>query len=540
MATDLCFYGLNVNDQTAYERVCVSSGITSYVPVDAGKNVDFWAAFSIGVDMDMVWVLICGILVFFMQTGFSLLEAGAVKSVNVQNILFKNTMDACIGAVVFYMVGYCVAYGNGDDPDANGFIGVGDILIESGDYNSWFFQWAFAATAATIVSGAVAERCSIEAYFIYTIAISAWIYPVVVHWVWSNVGWISAFNESPAIYAGSMDFAGSAVVHMVGGFCGLMGAYWLGPRFRRFDKTDKATSSQYYLELMHQFEFGHNVPYQVLGTLILWFGWYGFNAGSTLAANGAMELASKVAVTTTLAAASGGLTTCMLARIFQKKWHIPRLCNGILAALVSITASCAVVHTGSAIVIGIVGGIVYYAASNLLEFLKIDDPLDAWAVHGCGGAWGVLSAGIFGTDENVLFGGYSIEHSHGERFICSLVLVLCVALWTTANSWLLFSALYKLGILRIPERVERTGIDMHEHGGSAINMRRSYPAKHSLNQSLLNGNDPAAQLAQEMPAQEMEIISAVLGAERVKSVSDADEVPPKNENPQMKATESTT
>merc|ERR1712032_540446 len=148
---------------------------------------------------------LCGVLVFLMQLGFSLLEAGAVKQVNVMNILFKNMMDACIGALVFYMVGYCVAYGNGDDPDANGFIGVGDILIESGDYNSWFFQWAFAATAATIVSGAVAERCSIEAYFIYTVVISAWIYPIIVHWVWSESGWISPFNPTPAIYGGVID-----------------------------------------------------------------------------------------------------------------------------------------------------------------------------------------------------------------------------------------------------------------------------------------------------------------------------------------------
>eukprot|EP00486_Rosalina_sp_Unknown_P015516 CAMPEP_0201594518 /NCGR_PEP_ID=MMETSP0190_2-20130828/191812_1 /ASSEMBLY_ACC=CAM_ASM_000263 /TAXON_ID=37353 /ORGANISM="Rosalina sp." /LENGTH=588 /DNA_ID=CAMNT_0048054161 /DNA_START=104 /DNA_END=1870 /DNA_ORIENTATION=- len=487
--TMLCFYGLNITDPTVYDLICIDRseldtvGVIDYYETDEETNEDYWGSFGIGYDMDQLWVLICGALVFFMQTGFTLLEAGTVKSGNVQNILFKNMMDACIGSIIFYMVGYCVAYGYDDSPDANGFIGVEDILIESKDYNSWFFQWAFAATAATIVSGAVAERCSIEAYFLYTIAISAWIYPVVVHWVWSNTGWISPFNTDPDVYAGAIDFAGSAVVHMVGGFCGLCGAIWLGPRFRRFDRSSTAASSSKYLEaLIHQFEFGHNVPFQVLGTLILWFGWYGFNAGSTLAANGAMDLASKVAVTTTLAAAAGGLTCCVMARIFQHKWHIPRVCNGILAALVSITASCAVVSPGVAIVVGFIGALVYYGASNLMEKLEIDDPLDAFAVHGCGGMWGVLSAGLFGTDENVRFAGYSEalwrDTSHGERFATNLCLVVVVALWTIVNAGVLFATLRYLGILRISEEMERSGIDVHEHGGSAVNMSKSYIARH--------------------------------------------------------------
>ncbi len=375
----------------------------------------------------------------------------------------------------------------------NGFMGVEDILIESGTYNSWFFQWTFAATAATIVSGAVAERCTLESYIIYTTAMCTWIYPVVVHWVWSDKGWISAFNEDPgpAVYAGAIDFAGSCVVHQVGGFAALMGAYFIGPRFRRFDESSAALQSKYHSELLHQFEFGHNVPFQVLGTFILWFGWFGFNAGSTLAANGAMELASKVAVNTTLSAATGGATCAIIAKLIQKTWHIPRVLNGILAALVSITASCAVVSPGFSIIIGFIGGIVYYLASNLMEYLHIDDPLDAFAVHGCGGIWGVLSVGVFGLDKYVKFAGYSEQlYSHttqGERFLTQLCLVVVVAVWVIVNAGLLFAVLKYLKILRIDEAMERSGVDKKEHGGAAQYIGKTYATNKKGNVNIDGG-----------------------------------------------------
>eukprot|EP01084_Bolivina_argentea_P127072 224806_1 len=199
-----------------------------------------------------------------------------------------------------FLFGYCLAYG--DDETSNGFLGTGNVVLLSKDYNAFFFQWAFAATAATIVSGSVAERCKLPAYFIYTLSLTLWVYPIVVHWMWSSTGWLSPFNPNiSAIDGGVIDFAGSGVVHMVGGFSGLCGAFFLGPRYLRFDSSGHKTKT-----LERQFKFGHNVPFQVLGTFILWFGWYGFNPGSTLAANGAMELASKVAVNTTFAAAMGG------------------------------------------------------------------------------------------------------------------------------------------------------------------------------------------------------------------------------------------
>ena len=309
--------------------------------------------YALAADMDKLWVLLSGFLVFFMQGGFTMLEAGMVKSTNVQNILFKNIMDVCLGAISFFLLGFCFAYG--DDADSNGFIGINDFALSSKNYNGFFFQWAFAATAATIVSGSVAERCRLDAYFVYTLALTTWVYPVVVHWIWSNSGWLNGFVvENALIEGGVIDFAGSGVVHMVGGWSGLWGAYFLGPRRLRFDPKNSKV-------LQRQFKLGHSVPMQALGTVILWFGWYGFNCGSTLAASGVMELASKVAVNTTLAATSGGMAMACIEQRFTGLWCVPAILNGILAGLVSVTAPCAVIKPPMAILIGGIGGIVLYS-----------------------------------------------------------------------------------------------------------------------------------------------------------------------------------
>merc|ERR1719204_1201986 len=270
-----------------------------------------------------------------MQLGFANLEAGSVSRRNVQNILFKNIMDACLGSVVWFCLGYGIAWGNGNFIGTNQFCTVG-----YGHTTDWFFQWAFCVTASTIVSGAVAERMKLEAYFIYTFIITAFIYPVVVHWIWHGEGWASAGNEK----AGNpiVDFAGSGVVHMVGGWSGLMGAYFVGPRPERFDEFSLKSYTT------------HSIPLQAFGTFVLWFGWYGFNCGSTVAVLGVMDTASLVAVTTTLAAASGGLTASCLGKLLSGKWNIGLACNGVLAGLVSITAPCAVILPEFSIVIGFI------------------------------------------------------------------------------------------------------------------------------------------------------------------------------------------
>jgi len=484
--THLCFYGLNVDDPTNYDLVCVerqymsSSGVLSYHSVEQTGNEGYWSAFGIADDMNQVWLLVAASLVFFMQTGFTFLEAGAVKAGNVQNILFKNMMDAAICAVTWWLVGYAVAYGDPLSADANGFIGVENILITDQQWARWFFGMAFACTASTIVSGAVAERFRLEPYFIYTIAVSTWIYPVCVHWIWSETGWLSPFNPEPAVYAGAIDFAGSSVIHMVGGITGLCGAWIVGPRLRRFDTSKAATSSKYYEELQYQFEFGHNVPFQVFGLLILWFGFYGFNPGSTLMAQGSMNLASKVAVNTTLSAASGGVVSAAIAKIQTGKWHIPKLVNGILAALASITASCGVVSSGWAIFIGVIGSALYYGASWLVDYVEVDDVLDAFAVHGVGGSWGVLSAAFFSTSESLKEANYPAalyqDTTTGERIATNLVLLLVIIVWTVFWSLLLFGSMKWCGILRVTEEMERSGIDIFEHGGSAVNIKKPYNA----------------------------------------------------------------
>jgi Amt family ammonium transporter len=482
--SETCVYGLNANNALNFDKICFNSSDLT-VSYDASVSSDFFSQFANGQDIDYLWVLIAGALVFFMQCGFTLLEAGAIKSSNVQNILFKNTMDACIGSLVWFLFGYCVAYGDSDSKDANPFIGVENIVLENEDWNGFFFQWAFAATAATIVSGSVAERCSLTAYFTYTVFITVWVYPCVVHWMWDSHGWLSPFSNNPKVFNGVIDFAGSGVVHMVGGFSGLAGAYMCGPRFRRFDDSDEAKSSKYFDELKHQFKFGHNVPFQVFGTFILWTGWYGFNCGSTLAANGVMHLASRVAVTTTLAAASGGIVCAFLAKMHtrmqdEKKegyWSIPAVCNGILAGLVSITAGCATIQTGWAIFVGSFGALLYYSSSNMLEKLRIDDPLDAFSVHGACGTWGVLAAALFAIDKDYIdyaYGSTIADTPYGERLLAAIVAVLVIAGWTLVNSGMMFGILKKIGILTVDEHVQRSGLDEHEHGGKAVSFGKVY------------------------------------------------------------------
>ncbi len=399
-------------------------------------------------NVDSLWISMSTYLVFLMQAGFAFLEAGSVRERSVQNILIKNVLDICACTIVWWLVGYGFAYGNTEDK----FIGtskfVGDSFSGSHDYRDWMFQWAFAGTAATIVSGCLAERTQIIAYLAYSVFITAFIYPIVVHWTWGG-GWLSE--------RGYLDFAGSGIVHLVGGVAGLAGCQIVGARLDRFQDGK-------------QDEFKpHNVPMVVLGTLVLWFGWYGFNCGSTLSATGDNEkLIGKIGLNTTLSAAAGGLTCFILHAIKHRgtkdRYNIAPLTNGILAGLVSITAGCNGVEPYGAFIIGVIGGLVYYSCSNIMLNLKLDDPLDAFAVHGGCGAWGTLAVGFFDLNKGVFYGDDGTQL--GEQCIA----IISIMVWTYVWTFLLFKVLHYFNLLRISLEEEKEGIDQVEHGGRAYHI----------------------------------------------------------------------
>lgn len=397
-------------------------------------------------------------------------------------------MDACTAGLVFYIIGYAFALGDG-----NGFIGWKGFAMQGGfvkdfdvpasgapyngaAYAMWVFQFAFCATASTIVSGAVAERTNLVAYFAYTFALTAFVYPVVVHWGWSSTGWASAFNSDPEkllFDVGVIDFAGSTVVHMVGGAAALIGAICLGPRQGRFGDNKKALHKQ-------------NTVFQVLGTMLLWFGWYGFNSGSTLGiSNGLADVAGKTAATTTIAAAASGLLVILVERFVEGHFDPAVCCNGILAGLVSITAGCSVMEPELAFITGLIGGLIYFAASRFLIWMEIDDVVDASPVHLFCGIWGTIAAGLFANPDNYnaaygvvtscgLFYTAGCKGTGGKQLAANLVFILAVIGWVTITIGPLFLLLRVFGLLRVDAQHEKLGLDKVEHGGEAYenNMRR--------------------------------------------------------------------
>jgi len=444
-------------------------------------------------DVDSFYLLVVGCLVFFMQAGFGMLEAGTVRAKNTKNILLKNMLDACIGAMIWWSFGYGIAYSGGD----NGFIGTAGIEGAGGSFFAkgwygtsedvtgytfagWWFQYGFAAAAATIVSGAVAERCALPAYLIYTCVITGFIYPVVVHWVWATGGFVSAFTPKGDTYpvcGGVVDFAGSGVVHMTGGLAAFCGASVLGPRTGRYGEDGKPVPMP-----------GHSTTLSVLGTFILWLGWYGFNPGSTLAITGYGMTMSRVAVCTTVAAAMGGITTLLIDKMIGSKvWDVSAVCNGVLGGLVSITAGCATISTWYSAVVGMLGGFVYFGASKLLSTkLKVDDPLDAFAVHGACGFWGVIATALFASPvyTDGIFGGrgygsvnedgvydadgYSSAFFGGGKMLGSACVALFATIaWVCTLSLPMFFVMKKIGIFRVSAEIEEAGMDTSKHGGSA-------------------------------------------------------------------------
>ena len=437
--------------------------------------------------MDTLWIVTCAILVFFMQLGFSLVEAGTVKFKNVQNILYKNVLDMCIGAICWYVFGYSVAYGDTNSKYTNSFMGIENMFLENKDYKDWFFQWSFSITAGTIISGGVAERVTLEGYFLFTIIMNIWIYPITAHWVWSSNGFLSATNmDNKFLFGGIIDLAGCSAVHIVGGFSGLIGSILLGPRIQRFskiknNKKNKGNDKQLQKieKLQHEYTFGNDVSYQVIGMLILWFGWYGFNAGSLLKSNGYMVIGSRIIVNTTLSGCTGGITTAILSKLYTKYcdeykhgyFSLTYTLNGVLSGLVSITGSCHIVSIWSSIIIGFIGGTVYMGVSILIEYCKIDDPLDVFAIHGAGGLWGLLGI-LFGNRKYIEeFGGYNrsvINSNIFERFIGQFFGAIIIIIWTVVNAYAMFKLLMYCNIFRLTSEAEKKGLDKSYHGGPAL------------------------------------------------------------------------
>ena len=344
---------------------------------------------SNAVAIDTIWTLIATFLVFFMQAGFAMVETGFTRAKNASNIILKNLMDFAVGSPIFFLFGFALMFG----ADAGGLVGTsGFALTDTFEHLGLsipllafvMFQTVFAATAATIVSGAMAERTRFLSYIIYSIVISAVIYPVVGHWVWGG-GWLSKL--------GMIDFAGSTVVHSVGGWASLIGAYLLGPRRDKYTPDGKVNT-------IH----GHSITLAALGVFILWFGWFGFNPGSTL--SGTSPDIALIAMTTNLAASAGAIMAMLYTWVRNSKPDVGMTLNGALAGLVAITAGCAAVSPVSAIIIGLGSGILVILASDFFEkVVKIDDPVGAISVHGVCGAYGTAMVGIFAEKGGLLYGG---------------------------------------------------------------------------------------------------------------------------------------
>jgi Amt family ammonium transporter len=406
---------------------------------------------EIGFDISInnVWLLITAFLVMFMQPGFAMVEAGFTRAKNTSNILMKNLMDFSIGSLTFWFIGYSIMYGGSL---LGGLIGnpLDKIFFKSGGFGDYadmsdlLFQTVFAATAATIVSGAMAERTKFNAYIIFSIAVTLVIYPISGHWKWGG-GWLDQI--------GFQDFAGSTIVHSVGGWLGLVGAAILGPRIGKYaNGKPKAIP-------------GHNLAYGALGVFILWFGWFGFNPGSELAATGGSTIAiGHIAVTTNLAAAAGAITAMFVSWMKYKRPVFSLSLNGALAGLVAITAGCNAVSPAGAVAIGAIAGVVLiYSVILFDQFLKIDDPVGAISVHGVCGALGTLLVGVFSLDGGLFYTG-------SFRLLgIQAVGVIAVAAWALGTGFILFKTLKATNGLRVSRRIEEEGLDVYEHGESAYN-----------------------------------------------------------------------
>lgn len=396
-------------------------------------------------DMGMLWMLLSGILVFFMQAGFTLVESGMTRAKNAVNIAMKNLLDICVGSLTFWFVGYSLMYGD----TTNGWFFWGGFM--QGEGADLFFQTMFAATAATIVSGAIAGRTKYTTYAIFSVIMTAIIYPIAGGWQWQGSGWLTEL--------GFIDFAGSSIVHSVGGWAALVAAFMVGPRIGKYVNGKVMPIP------------GHNQILATLGVFILWLGWFGFNGGSQLAWGGDDATgASTVVLITNLAAAAGALGALFTTWIWYGKPNLGQTLNGALAGLVSITAGCGNMTAGGAVLAGLVGGILVVFSIEFIEKkLKIDDAIGAASVHGVAGAWGTLVIGLWGVDGDTAIGLFN--GGGATQLGAQATGVLAYAVWSIVLSAIVFGILKATLGLRVTEEEEIKGLDISEHGSLA------YPGK---------------------------------------------------------------
>ena len=403
------------------------------------------------VSLDIVWILFATVLVFLMQAGFSLLEAGATRAKNSINIIMKNVMDMSLGSLAFWIVGFGLMFGT----NSSGWIGTDNFLLskidpasETGynDYAFFIFQTVFAATAATIISGAVAERTKFAAYLIYAVAVTAFIYPIFGSWVWGG-GWLNDVGP------GFIDFAGSTVVHSVGGWAALGGAIVVGPRIGKYAADKSSVRIP-----------GHSVVLMALGVFVLWFGWFGFNAGSTVSGNdGSIAV---IFITTNLAAAAGAVGAMFISYIIWNRFDVFMTLNGVIAGLVAITAGCANMGPGMAMLTGLIGGFVVVGSAVFLEnILKVDDPVGAIAAHGFTGAWGTIAVGLFaqkefGGTDGLFFGGGA------DLLMAQITGVAAAFIFVFTTSFIVFKVIDLTIGMRVTEEEETIGLDVSEHSAS--------------------------------------------------------------------------
>ena len=400
--------------------------------------------------VDTVWVLVAAFLVFFMQAGFGMVEAGFIRAKNACNILTKNFLDYCVASVMFFLVGYALMFGSG-----NGFIGLSGFGLSGAANPSavplwafWLFQAAFCGAAATIVAGGMASRMKFHAYLMYTVVVSAVVYPIIGHWIWGG-GWLAEL--------GFADFAGSTVVHATGGWIACVGTIILGPRIGKF-VAGKAKAIP-----------GHSIPVAALGVFLLWFGWFGFNPGSTLGVStpALADLAGRVAMNTNLAACAGAIAAMVTVWLLFGKPDLSMTMNGALAGLVAITAPCAFVSPAAALAIGAVGGVIVVLGVALLDRVGVDDPVGAVPVHGMNGIWGTLAVGLWGQGAlGVAHDGLFLGGGAGQLGVQALG-ALAVSLFAVASMGAVFYAVKKSVGLRVSRDEELRGLDIGEHGMEA-------------------------------------------------------------------------